>query len=130
MRWKKWLGDLWEKKGAPSLEDLEEIPKLLHKLDQWLRDFLSSPPEVEVFTYREAVEYFVNARPSDPAVRRGALLVLPHDRGQLVLLVFLNESNDLLPDNTGKTYGRRVVSKELDEELAAALAGKSLLIFE
>lgn len=89
----------------------------------------SKPPSVELLTFRDVVQYFTDNHPGDPRIKSGALLKQPHPKGFLIFQVFLDRENQVCVDSDGHPYGRTLVAKELDDELAVRFDGSDLVIF-
>lgn len=85
---------------------------------------------IQELTLREAVTRFVEGKPVTSQPAKGALIVQPHRDGKLVLWTFLDGDDRLMCDETGKPLGRKAICASLDEELAAILKDKELLIIE
>jgi hypothetical protein len=86
------------------------------------------PPVVRLLTLREVVAYFADKHPGEPQVLAGALLANPHPKGFLIFQVFLDHADNLCVDGNGTPYGRRMVAQQLDDELAALLGQRDLLV--
>jgi hypothetical protein len=118
-------------KRKPSLEDLQRMTELASKAGAWLRDFLPLGPEVvQLLTYGEAIAYFVEHRPADASVVKGAMLLQDHAEGRMLFQMFLDKDSALACDSGGKPYGRRLVVKALDPELEQTFGGKDLVVLE
>jgi len=88
-----------------------------------------APRVVQQLTFREVVAYFANKHPGDASIRSGALLWMPHPRGNLIFQLFLDQNDGLCFDGTGRPYGRQLVAMDLDSELSARLRHADLLLF-
>ena len=66
----------------------------------------------------DIVRYFVEKHPGDPRIVAGALMCRSHPRGYLLYQVFLDESNNMCSDPSGRPYGQRFVACRLSRELA------------
>lgn len=84
---------------------------------------------IPLFSYADAIDYFVTQRPNDDRVEKGAILRLPHPQGYTLLQVFLDGQNNLIY-NYGKPCGRRLVVRALDRELLSVFGNKELIIVE
>ena len=93
-------------------------------------DNLSGIKQAEVLTYEDSVRYFVNSRPDDERIVKGALLQRPKDTATLVIWLFLDENNLPLSDEKGNPYGRKLLAARLDEELREWFGDKDVLIVE
>lgn len=114
--------------------DISRIPRGFTDLhDKGLRGCLPvprrRPPVKDVLTFPDVVAYFADKRPDDPRIRAGALLSRGHPKGRLIFQVFLNEDDNLCKDESGRPYGRRLIARRLDDELAARFGTNELLIF-
>jgi hypothetical protein len=79
--------------------------------------------------YEDAIGWLVDHRPPGRAAARGAILrtALPGG-GTEIVQVFLDAQHQLVCAPNGTPHGRRLVVRELDEELTEALGGARLLI--
>jgi molecular chaperone DnaK (HSP70) len=84
---------------------------------------------IPLFTYADAIDYFVTQRPDDDRVEKGAMLRLPHPQGYTLVQVFLDGQNNLIY-NYGKPCGRRLVVRTFDRELLSVFGNKELVIVE
>lgn len=84
---------------------------------------------IPLFTYADAIDYFVTQRPDDDRIEKGAILRLPHPQGYTLVQVFLDGQNNLIY-NYGKPYGRRLVVRALDRELLSVFGNKELIVVE
>jgi hypothetical protein len=129
--WLKQAGDFLRGRKKVSLEDLGMVGELARELNDWLRSILPIGPEVvPSMSYEDAMGFFLDARPSDPRVVRGAMILQDHPQGRLLVQVFLDGNNDLVSDATGKPFGRRIIVRQLDEELTATFGGTRLVMVE
>jgi len=119
------LVQLWK-----HLRDDDEIRALTRKLVRVVRDMLVVKEPVQQLTYNDAIAYFVNERPDDPRIVKGALLLLPERVGTRVFFLFLDEQNTPLCTTNGHFYGRNLKVQSLDEELEEAFGGTELLLLE
>jgi hypothetical protein len=87
------------------------------------------PEVVDLLTFRDVVAYFTDKHPGDPRIKAGALLSGSHPKGRLTFQVFLDEADKLCCDASGNPYGRRLIARRFDDELAARFGTKELLIF-
>lgn len=69
-------------------------------------------------------------RPSDPEVKKGAILKQNHQQGYYLAQVFLDSYNNVLCEANGNPYGRQLVATELDQELRDIFGDKDLIIVE
>jgi hypothetical protein len=89
---------------------------------------------MDVLTFSEVVQYFIEERPAEPGISAGALLRqrrLGAGLPKRHLQFFLDDQDRPLLDRHGVAYGRVVQAPGMDEELAAAFARhrSDLLIF-
>jgi len=87
------------------------------------------PEVVDELTFSDVVRYFSDKHPNDPAVRAGALFCRPHPTGQMLFQVFLDDNDEPCADRSGVPYGRRVIARRLDPELAAKFTDTDVVIF-
>jgi len=87
------------------------------------------PDVVDLLTFRDVVAYFTDKHPGDPRIRAGALLSGSHPKGRLTFQVFLDKDDQLCCDASGNPYGRRLIARRFDDELATRFGTKELLIF-
>ena len=129
--WLKNLPDVILKQKEFSLEDFKKLTDVASQLNNWLRSILPIDPEIiPELTYSEAIAFFVNHRPTNPRVVKGAMLLQGHPQGHLLVQVFLDKSSNLVCDPAGKPYGRRLVARNLDPELQQTFDGKELVLVE
>ncbi|MEL6442140.1 MAG: hypothetical protein AAFQ80_23210 [Cyanobacteria bacterium J06621_8] len=70
----------------------------------------------DVFTYVQALEYAADKKLKYPNIQSTMLKLDPSPRGLVITQVFVDSAAEILPK--GKGYlGRKVIAKELDEEL-------------
>ncbi|MEH1936694.1 MAG: hypothetical protein V7L14_23920 [Nostoc sp.] len=121
----------WLSKELPKQKSVDDfVPSIIFNLNKWLQDLCKVREVVSVMTYENAVKYFVTERPSDPEVKRGAILKQHHQQGYYLAQVFLDSYNNVLCQTNGKPYGRQLVARELDEELRDIFGNKDLIIVE
>ena len=129
--WLRNIGDFLRKERKVSLDDFKKASDAARELNEWLRSFLPIGPEVlSEMSYESAISYFVDARPNDSRVAKGAMILQSHPQGHLLSQVFLDASSDLVEAPDGKPYGRRLVVKRLDAELERTFGDKDLVIVE
>ena len=104
-------------RGSSKIEDLTNQPPL-------------EPEMMPIMTYDSAIKYFVTERPSDPKVKKGAILRQEHSQGYLLTQVFLDGDNEVVYGSDRIPYGRRVVAKEIDEELDDSFGKTNLIVIE
>ncbi|MEH2112009.1 hypothetical protein [Nostoc sp.] len=124
----------WLCKNLPKQKKVddyhESIVFNLDNLNKWLKDLFKVQEVLSVMTYENAVKYFVTERPSDPNVKKGAILKQHHQQGYYFAQVFLDSYNNVLCQNNRKPYGRQLVARQLDEELQDIFGDKDLIIVE
>ncbi len=114
-----------------SLDLIRNLEELARHLNEWLKGLLPTE-SVEQMTYAAAIEYFIDHRPPDPRVQKGAMLLQDQPKGKLLIQVFLDEQNELIckPPDGKKPYGRRILVHAFDEELSAAFENTDLVLVE
>ena len=119
--------------GKGDFADPEYVQALLGQLTAVFDQGLALPRRrsqtVEVLTFGDVVGYFTGERPDDPRITSGALLSAGHPEGRVLFQVFLDGADRLCRDPSGTPYGRRVVARRIDDELAGYLGGGDVLIF-
>lgn len=119
--------------GTGDFADPEYVQALLGQLTAVFDQGLALPrgrsQTVEVLTFGDVVGYFTGERPGDPRIKAGALLSAAHPEGRVLFQVFLDSADRLCRDPSGTPYGRRVIARRIDDELAGYLGGGDLLIF-
>lgn len=130
--WFKSVGAFF--RGGPSrlsLDDFQKAAYATRQLNEWFGAILPLGPQtVSELTYRQAIQYFIEQRPAQGRVVRGAMLSQDHPQGRLLTQVFLDENNDLVADASGKACGRRLVVHRFDSELQRTFGDKDLVIVE
>lgn len=116
------------KSNKSSVDEFHQA--ITSQLSDWLKDLLKIREVIPVMTYEDAIQYFITDRPSDPRVKKGALLRQPHPQGQLLAQMFLDSNNEVIDRPDGKPYGRQLVAKKLDPELQDAFDNQDLIIVE
>lgn len=83
-------------------------------------------------TYKEAIGYFVTDKPADPRVQKGAMIQQPDPQRQGIIFtqVFLDESNHPVVRFDGVPYGRKLLVRQLDQELRDAFGSKQVVFVE
>ncbi|MFI2632323.1 hypothetical protein ACH5A2_18290 [Streptomyces collinus] len=129
--WIKGLPDLLRGKREPTRKDAIKALDLIGEARQWLCEFLPLRPDViDEMTYEATMSYFVEDRPEDPRVAKGALLLGRHREGALFMQIFLDEADEVVTNPDGKPYGRQVIVRHMDAELKDLFSGKKLVIVE
>jgi len=106
------------------------LHNMLCQFTEKVQSFLNPPYTIQVMTYEQAMRYFVEERPRDSRVKKGAIIRKTHPLGYSLMQVFLDANNDLVMRPDGKPYGRQLVAKRLDEELIEFFGNKDMLIVE
>jgi len=121
-----------------SIDDLKQLTEVfqqaknvMKEVGELLRDMLPIGPEtISKMSYSEAMGYFVDKRPKDSRVVKGAMLLQDHHRGHLLFQFFLDKNNEMVSGANKKPYGRQLIVKSLDDELQQAFGDKDLIIVE
>lgn len=103
------------------------------KAFKWFqRLFKKSEPisVVPIMTYDEAFKYFVQERPKNPEIKKGAISRKKHPEGYLLAWAFLDQDEELVLDENRNPYGRQLIVQELDEELAETFGDTDLIIVQ
>lgn len=106
----------------------EESQAILAKFHELSSQILMMPEPIEILTLDAVQNYFESDRPGSKNVSKGALIRQPHDKGQLLVLVFLDRNNQLILRRDGTPYGRQLVARSLDQKLEEAFGDKELII--
>jgi hypothetical protein len=83
-----------------------------------------------VMTYKQAVGYMAANQSADGRIVKGAMYRDTHPRGFLFTQVFMDESNNVVLQQDGKPYGRKIIVGRFDSELEAAFGTKNVVIVE
>jgi hypothetical protein len=124
MRVLRHLRQLWK---VLTHEDVQRLAIIIH--DIWSRRSLQAAT-LPTLDYDESVKYFVENRPADDRIVKGALLLQPQSGKSLLTWVFLDVNNEPVKQANGNPYGRQTLVEKLDEELLEYFDGKSLMVFE
>ncbi|MCK6512127.1 hypothetical protein L6R29_19510 [Myxococcota bacterium] len=117
--------------SKPSLSDLQTLQSAARKINDWLASILPISPEiVSQMSYADAIRYFVEDKPNDSSIVKGAMLLQEHPQGKLFVQVFLNGDNELVCKSDGKPYGRRLIVRSLDSELKETFGNEELVVVE
>jgi hypothetical protein len=84
----------------------------------------------DVLTYAAAMRYFVEQRPRDPRVRKGAIHRRRNRRELVIEQVFLDARGRPVTDPRGRPYGRTLVVAGLDAELDSAFGKHDLILVD
>ena len=95
-----------------------------------LKLFLAQEEVKPILTYKEVIQYFITDRPSNPSVKKGAIIRQPHKKGQELIQFFLDSNNEIVYASNKKPYGRKLVAKQLDDELEDNFGNENLIIVE
>ncbi len=85
---------------------------------------------IAMLTYSAVVKYFVTERPKDSRIEKGAMLIDEHSEKYLIKQVFLDKNHNLVCNQNGRPYGRRIIAINIDKELQDICKGQNLIIFE
>lgn len=83
---------------------------------------------VSELSYPEVIKYFVNCRPDDRRVAKGSVLRRSNKFGTLTIWTFLDDDNNVLMDDNGNPYGKKLIVKRFDAELEEAFGISNVLI--
>ncbi len=95
-----------------------------------LQLFFAQQEVKPIVTYKEVIQYFITDRPSNPSVKKGAIIRQPHQEGQELIQIFLDRNNEIVSASNKRPYGRKLVAKQLDDELKDSFGNKNLIIVE
>lgn len=112
------------------LAEDDDIRALTRRLVRAVRDVFAVSNPVPELTYSETIAYFVNQRPDDPRIVKGAVLLVPQRGVTQVYFLFLDAQDTPLCDADGHLYGRSLPVLRLDDELQEAFGETELLILE
>lgn len=105
-------------------------PNLADNLKKYISNLLA-PEMVPSITYSEAIRYFVEQRQKHPELfAKGAMLLEKTTEGYIFIQVFLDKKTDLVVQQDGRPYGRRLITNQVDKELLETFAQKPLVIVE
>jgi hypothetical protein len=107
---------------------VEETRNLFRWVAQQLPRFDPAPLTIDTLTLENVISFFAKA-PTDPQIAAGALLRRPRPSGYYVLQLFLDESDEVCVDSYGQPYGRVVLARKLDAELAERFSEADLILF-
>jgi len=108
----------------------DDLRILIRHLVRAVRDIVVAGEPVPELTYNDTIAYFVNERPDDPRIVKGAVLLIPRRLAMQVYFLFLDEHNTPLGNEGANLYGRSLRVVRLDDELQEAFGDTELLIFE
>lgn len=109
----------------------EKLDQWFSKIDQLVAKLTTKQSKViPLFTYAAAIQYFVDERPEDERIEKGVILRQPRPEGFLIIQVFLDGKNSLVPDAKGQIHGRQLVVNKLDDELQEAFGNTSMILVE
>ena len=109
-----------------TVEIFDATEQVFKRIGRLLNLVPRSKP-VPVLSFPEVIEYFIEERPKNAKVTRGAIMREPHRRGFIVTQVFLDEQNRVYCPG-GTPYGRRLVVRQLDDELAHKFGDTNLIL--
>jgi hypothetical protein len=105
-------------------------PNLADNIKKTISNLLASEM-VPSITYSEAIRYFVEQRQKHPGLfTKGAMLLEQTTEGYIFIQVFLDQKTDLVVQENGRPYGRRLLVNQLDNELLKTFDQKPLVIVE
>ena len=107
---------------------LEQLGVILKAVLEIIGHLKESGISAKELTYKEVIKYFVEERPSDPRVDKGAFVVERHAKGIMTIWTFLDSNNQPVTSDKGKPYYRKLKVTHFDKELEEMLDGQSLLI--
>lgn len=108
----------------------DEVRRLLRAALRAFKRLHAPLEEVTELTYEQTVRYFVEQRPDDVTIVKGAVLLQPLRQGRLTVWLYLDANNEMVCREDGTPYGRKLLVRHLDEELEEAFGGTELLILE
>ncbi len=108
----------------------DDIRELIRHLVRAVRGIVTAGEPITELTYSDAIAYFVNDRPDNLRIVKGAVLLIPKRPMMQVYFLFLDEQNIPLCNEGGIMYGRALQVVSLDNELQEAFGGTELLILE
>lgn len=126
-QWGEGMRNLFERLDKHRIGASEKIKEIVDRVS---RHTPPSFPVIEEMTFRDAVGYFVENRPSEPAVAKGAMLLQPDEEGRLFIQVFLTKTGELVTDHAGRPYCRVARIYRMDDELMNVFKGQDLVVVE
>jgi hypothetical protein len=87
-------------------------------------------PLVESMQYDELVGYFFDKKPEDDRVKKFLLMREKHELGWVYTQCFLNDTDEVLEDESGNLYGRKFVVKNPDKEINDLFGESNSVILE
>jgi len=123
------------KKQTPKSESDKFYQKTIKRLNDWLKDTFNLVDTFPILTYEEVMTYFINERPNDERIKKGAIWRQflgnsVEGKKYHIAQVFLDEGNEIVFDKDNKLYGRQLVTNKLDDELLNIFAEKDLVLVE
>src|SRR5262245_30250486 len=94
-----------------AIQEIHRRVNALQELILSVGENLPSFSSERTLTYEAAIRYFVQARPHDERIVKGALLRAPHREQDTitVIQVFLDKQSNLLYTSRGRPYGRQML---------------------
>ncbi len=131
----RFFGAAPRERGSRPLADPRYVQAVLGQLTAVFDQALDLPGRrshaVDTLTFGDVAGYFSGERPDDPRIKAGALLMSAGPSPERVIFqVFLDEADQVCGDASGTPYGRRILARRLDPELADYFGGSDLLIFQ
>lgn len=108
----------------------DDIEMLIRHILREVRGMVEAEGPIPELTYSDTIAYFVDQRPDDARIVKGAVLLMPKRSVIQVYSLFLDEQNTPLCGESGDLYGRLQRVIRLDDELQEAFDGTKLLILE
>ncbi|BAY84678.1 hypothetical protein NIES267_41740 [Calothrix parasitica NIES-267] len=81
-------------------------------------------------TLKKAINYFIKEYPRDCQFDKYIMAWEFHPQGHLLTQAFADKENHLVTRKNGKPYGRKIVVKKIDEELAEIFQGNHVVAFQ
>lgn len=106
----------------------KELINLVDDLEAWLARI---PPKTDygVYTYRQAITYFIDAR-KNVEFKRGVMVREKLNDGSLYLTLLLLDQNNKLVKKGKHIVGRKLMLRKLDEQLSQSFKEHNVVIVE
>lgn len=124
------MKDTIEKLIDGTTDLVSRVEKNVSFLIGLLQGLELEPKVVEKMTYEEAIGFFIDQRPGNEDAKRGVILRETNPQGCLFIQAFLDGENNVLKKRNGVPYGRKLVVKEFDAELAERFSDKDMILVE
>lgn len=116
-------------------KNLDEIIASISNVFNFFKEVRTRIPlesNTHSLTYESAISYFVEERPDNSMVSKGALVrqIDNNSKKITIIQIFLDERNKLVFKPNGEPYGRRLLVSMLDEELEETFGDEDLIIVE